>query len=135
MTLLILSAIFCVLVVIARELRLLRKARQKPASSADRLGADGYKPRIFTFCRSGWNETLLDMENSWIPVIAGILIWSKFVLSSIPPEPWIKYPATVGGVLAIAFVVHLGLATVLPLMLGWKDTIKQSSNVCLAPRN
>jgi len=98
MTLLVLGAIFYVLVVIARELRLLRRQREKPPSLAEQRRPDGYKPPIFTFGRSGWKWRILELQG-WVLAMAGAAILWKFVLPELPGRPWIKYSITIVGLL------------------------------------
>src|SRR5713101_9470671 len=114
MTPLILGAILCVLIMIARELRLLRKQRETPPSAAKQRqqSTEKYKPRIFTFRRSGWTSRLVDFDE-WIPMVAAIAIWAKFVMPLLPTQPWMKYAITIVGVLVIAFLLEF-LVVLLP---------------------
>jgi hypothetical protein len=98
MTLLVLGAILWVRVVIARELRLLRRQRESPANPAEQRLPDRYKPRIFTFGRSGWKLRILDLEG-WVLAMAGAVTWWKFILPELPAQPWIKYSITIAGFL------------------------------------
>jgi len=102
MTLFTLFAILCVLIVIARELRFLRKQREAPPSIAKRH-TGGYKPRIFTFNRSGWSLRIVDLDE-WVTAVIAVAIWFKFVMPLLPTQPWIKYAITILG-LVVSFVV------------------------------
>lgn len=118
MTLLALGAIFCVLVVIARELRLLRKRRETPTSAKQQPPSDEYKPRIFTFVRSGWAARLLYLSvdvPEWFGSLAAVVIWWKFVLPQLPPQPWIKYPITALGIPIFAFLAVMVVEVLNPL--------------------
>jgi hypothetical protein len=102
MTLLVFGAIFCTLIVIARELRLLRKQRETPPIAAERQAPEKYKPRIFTFWRSGWILRLVDLDE-WVGTIVAVVIWFKFVLPVLPMQPWIRYPITIVGLILFGF--------------------------------
>jgi hypothetical protein len=121
MTLLILGAIFCVLVAVARELRLLRKQRETPPISAEQRQQTSakYKPRIFTFSRSGWALRIVDLDE-WVGILATVVIWFKFVLPLLPAQPWIKYPITIVGLLIFSFVATMAVEILDPLH-GWME--------------
>jgi hypothetical protein len=123
MTLLILGAILCVLIMIARELRLLRKQRETPpfAAKQRQQSTEKYKPRIFTFSRSGWTSRLEDL-NHWLAILAVILIWAKFVMPMLPPKRWIIYSVTAVGVLLLAIVAEFALNIFLSSQIGsWME--------------
>lgn len=113
MTLLILSAILCVLAVIARELRLLRRQRENSLASEQEPKAQ-YKSRIFTFMRSGWTLRLVDLDQ-WIAMLVVLVIWWKFILPTLPVQPWIKWPTTIIGVLVFMFMAEGLVRTLNPL--------------------
>lgn len=120
MTLLVLAAIFCVLVVIARELRLLRKQREGTRTSPEPQQAqDEYKPRIFTFGRSGWSLRLVDLDE-WIGIVAAVVIWWKFILPRLPAQPLIKYPITIVALLVGGFLAVMVVEVLDPLH-GWME--------------
>ena len=118
MTLFLLGAIFCVLVVIVRELRLLRKG-QLHRSPTEQQSPANYKPRTFTFFRSGWTLRLVDLDE-WVGTIAAVVIWWKFVLPLLPSEPWVKYSITAVGLLACGFVAIMVVGLLDPLH-RWMD--------------
>jgi len=103
MTLLVLGAIFCVLVVTARELILLRRQREEPPNPAEQRPPDRYKPRIFTFGRSGWIWGILDLQR-WVLALAGAGAWWIFIVPELPAQPWAKYSITI-VVLLVWFVI------------------------------
>lgn len=111
MTLLVLGGIFCALVVIARELRLLRKQQGIARTSIEHQEtSEKYKPRIFTFRRSRWRSQFTDLGETVGP-LAVLVIWVKVILPLLPAEPWIRYPITVVGVIILGF---LGIMVVEP---------------------
>jgi hypothetical protein len=103
MTLLVLCAIFCVLVVIARELRLLRERREAPSTPFEKRTSDGYKPRIFTFARSRWPSKCIEIGADiifWAGAGAWYLIFHRFIEATLS-GPWAKYPTLIfGGLIA-----------------------------------
>jgi len=103
MTLLVLGAILCALLVIARELRFLRKQRETPLLSGAKHAPEKYKAPIFTFHRSGWATRVADVDE-FIGTILAVALWFKFVLPLLPAQPWIKYPTTIIGLLISVFL-------------------------------
>jgi len=105
MTLLALGAIFAVLVVIARELRLLRKQRDGSQKPAMQCSAAKYKARIFTFHRSGWIWPILSFQE-WVLLIAGVVIWFKFIFPELQQPTWKRYSITALGFLVWFVIVE-----------------------------
>ncbi len=99
MTALLLGLILVVLLLIARELRLLRKQRNSVRGEST---PKKYKSKIFTFERSGWKSRIVRFDES-IPIILSAVIWARFVFPNLPSNPWMKYPISLVGVLIGAF--------------------------------
>jgi hypothetical protein len=111
MTVLVLGAILCVLIIIARELRLLRKQRDTLLSATGRQQetSAGYKPP-----RSGRKLSLVDVDE-WLAAIIAVVIWWRFVLPLLPAHSWIKYPISVIGILALGFLGSIVVPLLDPL--------------------
>lgn len=88
MTRFILFAILCALIVIARELSLLRRQRDCPPSLPDQE-APQYTARVFTFFRSKW-DTRITAANVFVTGFAGLLIWEKLIEPELPAESWLS---------------------------------------------
>ncbi len=103
MTPLVLGAIFCILVVIARELRLLRKQHATPSTSVEKEASDKYKPSIFTFARSRWSSQCREIAGDtvfWAGLGAWFLVVHRFIESTLS-KPWTVYPIYIfGGLIA-----------------------------------
>lgn len=113
MTAMVLGAILCVLIIIARELRLLRKQRATmPRSSSLLLD----RVRALRFA---------DMDTSWIAIVAAVAIWFKFVMPELPPQPWVRYPITIVGLFLLAFVADVAVFTLLNPVLTLMDKYKE----------
>ena len=71
----LLFAIFVALLLVARELWLLRAAKQLTQPT---LPQKPYKPKVFTFARTGWDRVL----NRWLAslaVLISMFVWWEFV--------------------------------------------------------
>jgi len=128
MTALVLGAILCVLIIIARELRLLRKQRAASPSCTDQPPEEYTQRASSRLLDRVQALRFADMDTSWIALPAAVAIWFKYVMPQLPPQPWVRYPITIVGLFVLAFVADVGVFMLLDPVLTFMDKYKEKGH-------